>query len=125
MKFTIQISYTTGDSFGHEDVIEDLDYEWNDEEIAKENLQAIANHYRAYQWQENSWRRDEENPNIDYLNEWWYREMPYGRKDEIGPTMWLLMDDMTKVPFSCPWIGYFETLNSIELKIKNERIDFN
>jgi len=35
------------------------------------------------------------------------------------------MDDMTKVPFSCPWIGYFETLNSIELKIKNERIDFN
>ena len=125
MKFTICATYITGDSFGHETVTENLDYEWKDEEIAKENLDAIAKHYRAYRYQEDKWIRGKEDPKINPLKEWWFREMPYGRYDEIGPAMWLLMDDMTKVPFTCPWIGYFESLESIELKIKNERIEFN
>ena len=124
MKFQIEANYTTGDSFGHEDVTTVLEYEWKDEEIAKENLQAIANHYRVYQYQENRGYTSQEDPKIDFKNEWWYRELPCF-KDEVSSAMWLLMDDMTKVPFTCPWIGYFESLNSLELKIKNEKVVFN
>lgn len=124
MKFQIEANYTTGDSFWHEDVTTVLEYEWKDEEIAKENLQAIADHYRVYQYQENRSYTFQEDPKIDFKNEWWYRELACF-KDEVSSAMWLLMDDMTKVPFTCPWIGYFETLNSLELKIKNEKVVFN
>ena len=124
MKFQIEANYTTGDSFGYEDVTTVLEYEWKDEEIAKENLQAIADHYRAYQYQENRSYAFQEDPKIDFKNEWWYRELPCF-KDEVSSAMWLLMDDKTKVTFTCPWIGYFESLNSLELKIKNEKVVFN
>jgi len=122
MKFAIVACYTTGDSFGSENVTDELEYEWENEEIAKKNLNAIADHYRAYRFQEDRWY--DKDPKIDYLNAWWFRELPYGRKDELGPCMWLLMDDMVKVPFTCPWIGYFESLNSVELKIKSTKIEF-
>lgn len=124
MKFQIEANYTTGDSFGSENVTDVLEYEWQDEEIAKKNLKALSDHYRAYQWQENKGYTFQDDPKIDYKNEWWYRELACF-KDEVSSAMWLLMDDMTKIPFTCPWIGYFESLNSLELKIKTEKVIFN
>lgn len=124
MKFQIEANYTTGDSFGSENVTDVLEYEWQNEEIAKKNLKALADHYRAYQWQEKKGYTFQEDPKIDYKNEWWYRDVPCYH-GELSPAIWLLTDDMLKIPFSCPWVGYFETLSSLELKIKNEKIVFN
>jgi hypothetical protein len=45
MKHTILIDYTTGDSFGHERSEQPLELEWDNLDIAKENLQRIKEHY--------------------------------------------------------------------------------
>ena len=41
MKYKINISYQTGDSFSNSDEESYLDLEWDNLEIAKENLEAI------------------------------------------------------------------------------------
>ena len=48
MKYKILIGYQTGDSFGHEDTENYLELEWDNLDIAKENLQYIRDHYELY-----------------------------------------------------------------------------
>jgi len=48
MNYKILIEYQTGDSFGSNDTKNYLDLEWNNLDIAKENLQYIQEHYELY-----------------------------------------------------------------------------
>lgn len=48
MKYKIEYSYRTGDSFNSNDAEGLLELEWNDLNVAKENLKRIQDHYKMY-----------------------------------------------------------------------------
>lgn len=52
-EYKIEISYRTGNSFGGEDEISELELTWKNLDIAKENLQAIKEHWLFFQEIEN------------------------------------------------------------------------
>lgn len=47
-KFKIKIHYSTGSSFHNEDTSSYIELSWDNIDIAKENLQAIKEHYEMY-----------------------------------------------------------------------------
>ena len=55
MKYCIKISYQTGNSFGSEDTFDYLELEWDNIEVAKENLIRIKEHYKFYRSIERSY----------------------------------------------------------------------
>lgn len=64
MKYQIQYEYTTGDSEHTGIEIDVLEFEWENIEVAKQNLSRIQEHYTQYQQLENSYpHRDKQ----DYL----------------------------------------------------------
>jgi len=81
--YDIEITYTTGNSFGSERLVEDLCNPVTSLDVAKENLKRIKEHYIKY----------EDSPNTGGYYQ-----------------LTLLTDgkDRTISPF---WIGYFETLH--------------
>ena len=120
MKFQIKAWYTTGDSFGTRNDYEILDYEWNNEEIACENARAIIEHYEAYAFENGKWTAKSKKDIGDYTKKWWYVK-PYGSENgypEIEPSMNLKLNDGTLTLYRCPWCGYFESLTSVEVVIK-------
>lgn len=48
-KYKIKISYCTGNSFGSEDTEDLVELDWDNLDIAKENLQYIKEHYKQYE----------------------------------------------------------------------------
>lgn len=49
MIYRIKIEYCTGNSFGSNDEIRCIDLEWQDLNVAKQNLQRIDEHYKQYE----------------------------------------------------------------------------
>lgn len=84
--YNIEIDYTTGSSYGSEQLQENLEIVVSDIEKAKENLQRIKRDYLRYQ---------KDNYSYEYK-------------------LVLLTDDgeITISPF---WIGYFETLHGAKI----------
>lgn len=120
MKFQIKVYYTTGDSFGTANEYEILDYEWDNDEIASENAKAIIEHYEAYACENGKWTAKSKKDIGDYTEKWWYVK-PYGSENgypEIDPSMNLKLNDGTLTLYRCPWCGYFESLISVEVVIK-------
>jgi len=77
MKYKIEISYQTGNSFGIQDETEILG-EWENLDIAKENLQAIKEHYKLYK-EEKSVKSYRQNNKLNtheviskYKDNWWF-----------------------------------------------------
>lgn len=48
MKYTIEIEYTTGNSFKTERKISNLDFDWENLQIAEQNLNRIKEHWLWY-----------------------------------------------------------------------------
>lgn len=101
----INISYTTGNSFGSEDTEDLVGYSWNNLEDAKEALAYIKEHYAA---QQGLSCRDKE-----FIEK-------YGRKvwcDKEYPTVCLLVPDNDggQHRISAFWCGYFESLQSASI----------
>lgn len=124
MEYLILINYDQGDSNGWERGLEDkLELKWHNLEVAKENLKRIQEHY---QWRldvdpfANRGRRQEiENSKKDKA--WYCNEIKFPEG-----MIYLLKDDGSKFTQQVFWSGYFERLNSAEIKsINNElRIEF-
>ena len=108
-QYIIYIDYTTGDSFKSYDTSDILDYDWNNIEIVRNNLQRIKNHY-------------------NYVNENDVYNKPKGSlpegciwDDEYRIIQLELLLDNNKIVLTYPnWCGYFEHLNSIEIRLKND-----
>lgn len=78
--YKIEITYITGNSFGSHETKDVLDLEWENLEIAKENLKAIKEHWTFYNKIENSYSDQLENQKIYteiYNKYWWFA----GRRD--------------------------------------------
>ena len=119
MRYIIKAYYTTGDSFKSYDTSEIVDYDWEDEEVARENAKAIVEHARTYS-QENDYFS--EKPDRAYKQKWWYKEpmKGFGGFDHIDSSMFLKLDNGEKAQYLCPWCGYFEHLNYVEVMVKQE-----
>ena len=117
MEYKIRVEYSTGDSFRTYKTHEDVDYDWKNEDIVKENAKAIIAHYKAYESVHNSWSNKK--PDIENIKkQWWYNE-PSFKGDTIDAGMLLKLDDGTTVKYCCDWCGFFETLHSVEVKVKD------
>ena len=109
--FGIKASYATGDSFGHENLEEEIDYDWNDIEVVQENIDAILEHYQQYVTLEKGYGRGIENAE----ERWWYVKSsdPY----ETNKSLYLKKDNGDKFIYRCPWCGYFESLDHLQITI--------
>lgn len=154
MKYKIKIDYSTGNSFGSEDVIGYIDLEWWDLNVAKENLQRIKEHYSQYE-AINSYfdRRTSEEIYNENMDKNWFVYKPRlvsklngcvideKEKNKIGEEnceyipddyfaqhcIILKTDDGKNYQLSAFWCGYFEHLYSAEIEMDNSdmKILFN
>lgn len=118
--YQIKISYQTGDSFSTEDDEKILEYQWNNLEIVRENLQRIKAHYEWYNSTSND--RDQK----------WKKTVPkfcaphtsskWGASSKYDYSILLLADngksEYQLYPF---WVGYFESLHCVEIVIDSSK----
>lgn len=114
----IKIDYKTGDSFGSHDETDHLEYDWNNLDIVKENIEAIVAHNR-FNKELKSW--DMSNEEQDELiketaENWWFvKEHKYWGTNPFENYIYLKKDDgsIMEEPYSCFWTGYFEHLQYV------------
>ena len=143
MKYKIKIEYQTGDSFHHEDAIDYLDYEWENIDVAKENLKRIEEHYKMHCATNAFSNYDSQDEIIEkYKDKIWFVKRTYISHikknycvdksnndyilhpekyvikidlDHATQYIMLLTDKRTEFQESCFWCGYFESLYLAEI----------
>lgn len=105
--YTIEVHYTTGNSFGSHEETDQVGYAWNDIELAKKALQDIKEHYQFYHGNECT--------NKPAKNKSWCIdcEWPAYRLKVLG-------NDNKYHIISAYWIGYFESLISANVTSEDE-----
>lgn len=143
-KFQIQIDYNTGNSLNKYNKIELLELNFNDINVAKENLKRIYEHYNMY-IQTNYYRKD---INL-YINERWFvkkvniinKKTNYSinesdlhkfKKEDIDykidiytaqNCIKLISEKNNILQINTFWIGHFESLNNIKIVLKNKDLE--
>ena len=120
MKLIIKAEYVTGDSFGSREASEVLDYDWTDDEVVLKNAKAILEHYKAY-------RDSEFNEDIDpsIVEKWWYVKPESKYDGIINGRVKLIGNNGEHFIYVCPWCGYFEHLESVEVTFKEYKFYVN
>ena len=100
-KYYIHVSYQTGDSFKHYDTSTNIELQWDNLDIAKQNLQRIKEHYAWYDTNHGNgsyYIKDEDKaPKPDFVN-----------NDKYSFRLNLLLDDGSEMIYSASaWCGYF------------------
>jgi hypothetical protein len=113
LHWTIEIDYTTGDTFGSEDITgSSVGYCWKDKELAIEALKSIEEHYELYQLGDDRYYRwrPERKKELDARKKelkarpWYDKQLTYSIKVQGN--------DGETTHISAFWCGYFETLNA-------------
>jgi hypothetical protein len=134
MKYLIKIQYTTGNSYKSYETSDVLELSWSDLTVAKANLKRIQEHYICYRVDKDYKGRD--GSYFKYLTP--DQKLMYDlRKQQdwcVGNTNKFEYHDAIKLytdngnvwQISTFWIGYFETLNEIEIIVdpKEMKISF-
>jgi hypothetical protein len=109
MRYTIEIQYQTGNSFGSEETSGELGISWESLDKAKEGLQRIA----AIEKLESrfSYIMSEAEKDVEREKLVGYTKHP--KWGSWGLT--LQLDDGTEQPVSMFWQGYFERFRSAEI----------
>lgn len=113
--------YTYKDWYGEEPTTETLllqrewgmNFEWENIEVAKENLKRIKNHYLWY----NSLNGYSPKPDFVAEDEPWFSP---NAKDRLK----LLCSDGQEIEISPPWCGHFESLITASIVVPEWRIEF-
>jgi hypothetical protein len=122
--YSINIDYTTGDSFGSERQFREVGMNWQSLDQAKKALVCIQEHYAAYKKcnsaNSSSWYRENEPFELsDISDKSWY----HGPLDaDSWPDAWqhtvvIEKDDGVDFAIAAFWVGYFETLHMAEVCI--------
>lgn len=109
--FTINIEYTTGDSFKSYKTEDTISLVWKDKELARKALKAIQAHYE-FSNASDAWGitpRERSAIKERARNEYWYC------KDYPDYNIMVEMDDGTFRSMNAFWCGYFETLHTAEV----------
>ena len=146
MKYKIKINYSTGNSFGSEDMESYVELSWDNIDVAKENLKFIKEHYNQYkELTSYSFRNNRTDKEIILENkdkEWFvYKPKLISKlnncaieekhKKIVGEGNWEYIpdiyhaqyclsfktDDGKKMQISAFWCGYFEHLYSAEIEV--------
>lgn len=121
--YSIEINYSTGDSFGSNLCTDELEINWNNPDNAYKALELITDHYKLYEEVENdssyaSHKKKKELYKKAKKSEWCQNALKKCPKLDTGPddmvfcSIGLETDDGEIVIISPYWIGYFETLHS-------------
>lgn len=117
----LKVTYTDGDSFGTHQEEDELEYIWNDYEIAKLNLHAIKKHSELLN--NLSWKNTTEREKLlnEARDEWWFvKDKPedgiFG-KDLYENSIYLLKDSGEPFQYSTPWTGFFANLQEVNIII--------
>lgn len=126
MKYTIQINYVTGDSYGSYNESRPIDLVWENLDIAKENLQRIKEHYHYYRdtnkdyslcpdgakefGRYKSKKYFEDLKNIAKQRPWYDKGI-----ERYDFCIVLKLDDESEYRYHTFWCGYFESLESAEI----------
>lgn len=105
--FTIEIYYTTGNSFGSHEETDYIGYSFDTREEARIVLTYIKEHYEMYE-KLNEWGmyKQREERIKPYINKPWF--IPITEKDNHSFEYGINYKDRR---ISCFWCGYFETLH--------------
>lgn len=113
VEYNITINYSTGDSFGNEDAVDEVGCSWTNLEQAKKALAAIKEHYEAREkWEQLT--RDQSEQFVTALKSttsWFYAEDEYMWRHVLV----VEKDDGSPQVISAFWCGYFERLYSAEI----------
>lgn len=115
MTWQIKYQYETGDSYGSEDREAVLEMEWENLDIAKENLQRIREHYEVYSNKRfPDWRLTkkqlEDKQKEAKTKPWFVKEYDF--------CLMLKADNGNECQISAPWCGYFERLYGADIITK-------
>lgn len=152
--YKIKIDYSTGDSFGSEDLTRYLELTWQNIDIAKDNLLRIKEHYEMYSDLENyskSTLTEQEWFAKNKDKEWFVNKpklfcissgnaIDEHHKKTVGDGNWeyrpddyyaryclkLKADNGNSMQISAFWCGCFETLYKAEIEVDDDdmRITF-
>ena len=126
-KYKIKYNYNTGNSFGIETGLENfLELEWNDEDVAKKNLQRIGEHYTQYKSLDSYFTKNKTAAEIfdDNKDKDWfvkkYEKIRNSDEEQISVyeakhLIILYSDEGNQFQIYAPWCGYFESLNFAEI----------
>lgn len=112
-KYKIKVYYETGDSESSSNISDIVEIDWNDLDIAKENLKRIKEHYLWYK----EINRYRQHKSLEYSEPEWHK----GIKEDY--LFKYVTDEGLEVQMHCPWIGYFEKLQMAEIIIDSEHDD--
>ena len=122
-EYKIKIDYQTGNSLHQHDTHDFLELSWDNLEIARENLKAIALHYQMYKELEYEYSLDDKYEVLNkYSNNWWFVEAD--RYNESQHCMKLKADNGNLMQQSNFWCGYFELLYGAEIKSDTNDMKF-
>lgn len=124
MAYKIKIFYSTGNSFGSEDVTDELELTWENLDVAKANIKRIQEHYICYNVDSSSGgKKSHEYNNLSPEHkhmydmrehqDWYYKgDRSY---DNYHYSIILKADNGNDYQISTFWVGYFETLYEVEI----------
>ena len=123
-KYRILVEYRTGDSFSNEDTEEYIDIKWDILEIAKENLQAIKEHWEMYSKinEYSNKKKSKDKILFEYSDKWWFVK----NSDSYYPEhqMNIKADNGNLMQQTNYWCGYFEHLNGAKIETDFSDIEF-
>ncbi len=121
MKYSILISYKTGDTFKSEDKESYVEGTWENLNIIKQNLKRIKEHYLWYSETQNHWKYSKKQ----------YAELLKNKPDFVNDKYnWalnLFLDNGQEYQYSTFWCGQFEILYGAkieEVKEVDEDLEF-
>lgn len=100
MSYQIEYSFYAGDSLRSTDYIEVLELEWEDLNIAKQNLKRIKEHWDYYVY--SRYNEDKAKEIEEREPDWLVKHGKYPNTS----SMKLFTDNGHPFQFSCPWCGW-------------------
>ena len=128
MSYIIKAYYSTGDSFHTEEASHELSPVWNDLEVAKQALQYLNEHHKAYEFCENR-DRDASAHMIKNLKEsvknesWYINSGSLSNSEGWYYSIKLPLDDGTFTQDHISYHGYFEHLSLLAIETYSEESD--
>jgi len=122
MQYTIEVHYSTGDSFNTHEEIHDVGLVWNDKQLAIKALSHIKEQHQLYKQLDSTYGKKEREALINsILSKEWVQNIDnfVDKKDCWTYCLSSLMDDGSYRTIRTNWLGYFEHLMSAKIKRLN------
>lgn len=125
MPYTIEVEYTTGDSYNTYHETNDVGLVWYDEHLAIQALNSIKEQHQFYYQLDIISNRNERTKIIDHILTKDWIDKSKTKKENIDKWKYSIscqMDDGSYRHLRTNWLGYFEKLNSAKIvKLKDEK----